>query len=91
MNTPSLPTSAVTPFRPSVRGRTLDDVLMVLERVGKPNVGKLTGGWMCGVELATVAVGMSSTIRSEFGMATPIAAALQCEERVLAALKGAGA
>lgn len=56
-------------------------VLLELRQYGKPHVGMFHSGWHSSVEMSTWAAGSSFTVRSDFGMDTPMAAALQCLER----------
>jgi hypothetical protein len=82
MSTALVATFTDTP-RPS-----LEDLLASLQRYGYPRVAMHSGGWVCTVDLNTSVAGASSSIRSEFGMASPWDAALQCEQRVEAAIGG---
>ena len=61
---------------------TLEAILAVLEKYGKPILGRLSTGWYCQVEIHSPAVGVCGTIRSEFGHGSPFVAAKQCQERL---------
>lgn len=70
---------------------TLEDVLLELAKWGKPRVTMPSDkGWYSTVEVNITPIGAKFDVASEFGMATPLAAALQCRERLLAAVKAIG-
>jgi hypothetical protein len=68
----------------------LETVLAQLAKHGKPSVSMLMGGWHCSVDMHVAAAGANFTVRSDFGLATPIIAAEQCAERVATMLRGFG-
>jgi hypothetical protein len=70
-----------------LRSLSLAQVLTLLEGFGEPRLGKYGSGWVCSVEMTVAVAGASYKICSEFKHATPLAAALQCAERVRAALQ----
>jgi len=75
--------------RPTVE--TLEDVLMQLAKWGRPRVTMPNDkGWYSTVEVNITPIGAKFDVASEFGMATPLAAALQCRERLLAAVRSIG-
>ncbi len=73
--------------RPPFAALTLDDLLAKMQRVGKPRLGFNTG-WYCAVDVTMPVRGNDYTIRSEWELPTPYAAAKQCAERVEKALFG---
>lgn len=77
---------------PNPIGGDLQDVLLRLARFGRPGLRRSThsDGWHCYVDMAVNQVGASFEIKSEFDLPTPLAAALQCEERAHEALKKIG-
>lgn len=76
---------------PAPAGESLEDVLLQLAKWGKPRVTMPSDkGWYSTVEVNITPIGAKFDVASEFGMATPLAAALQCRERLLAAVKSIG-
>lgn len=73
--------------KPNVVTDDLSEILVEMLKYGHPRVSHLNGGWHCNVEMNTNTTGSEFKIRSEFDMATPIAAAKQCHERILNTLK----
>jgi hypothetical protein len=65
----------------------LNDLLLEMCRYGKPRVVLITEGWYCSINMHTTTTGTDFTISSDFYHATPIAAAKQCYERIVAAVK----
>jgi hypothetical protein len=79
------------PVPPQPIGESLEDVLMQLAKWGRPRVTMPNDkGWYSTVEVNITPIGAKFDVASEFGMATPLAAALQCRERLLAAVKSIG-
>jgi hypothetical protein len=68
----------------------LETLLLGMRRYGEPRVHYHNGGWASSVEIATTQTGAEFTIRSEFGLSTPTAAAKQCHERMIKALSALG-
>jgi len=68
----------------------LETLLTQLAEHGKPSLSMLNGGWHCSVEMHVAAAGASFTVRSDFGLTTPISAAEQCAERIATMLHGFG-
>ena len=64
----------------------LEHLLARLAGYGKPRISRLGSGWHCRVEMAVISEGTTFEIRSDFGLPTPRAAAVQCYERVLDAV-----
>lgn len=67
----------------------LEKLLIHMTRYGKPRL-MMFNGWLCNIEMNTNTTGTSFEVKSEFGMATPLAAAVQCNERIEAALRQLG-
>lgn len=79
------------PAPPQPIGESLEDVLLELAKWGKPRVTMPSDkGWYSTVEVNITPIGAKFDVSSEFGMATPLAAALQCRERLLASVKAIG-
>lgn len=75
----------------AVPQESLEDVLMDLAKWGHPRLSMPSGrGWYSTVEVIVTPVGAKFDVASEFGMATPLEAALQCRERLMAAVKAIG-
>lgn len=66
---------------------TLEELLTEMERFGKPRVGKYGTGWHSNIEVSITPVGAQFEIRSDFGLPTPLAAARECYDRLIAAMK----
>lgn len=76
---------------PAPAGESLEDVLLELAKWGKPRISMPSGeGWYSCVEVNITPTGAKFDVQSEFRMATPLAAAIQCRERLLAAVKSIG-
>ena len=74
-----------------VQANTLEEILGDIERYGEPRLGKYHNKWNCNVELNVVAVGATFKVSSEYNShATPIAAAIECQQRVRDALDKLG-
>lgn len=65
----------------------LQDLMLYLIRYGKPRISYLDGGWYCKVEMNTNTKGTQFDVASDFSHATPIAAAKECHERIVNAMK----
>lgn len=68
----------------------LQELLLGLQKFGHPRLHCLSGGWYCVIEMHTTADGAEFTVRSDFSQLSPLAAALQCRERMQAALRLTG-
>lgn len=68
----------------------LEELMVYLIRYGRPRLSYLDKGWYCKVEMNTNTTGTQFDVASEFGNPTPIGAAKQCHERIVAALKQLG-
>lgn len=66
---------------------TLEEHLEKMRYYGKPRVSLLNGGWYSCVEMNTNTTGTSFEVKSDFDCETPTAAAKQCHERILNAIK----
>ena len=64
----------------------LQALLLDLARHGEPYLCLLRQGWHCHVDMNTNTTGSSFKVSSDFKLATPMAAAVQCMERIKAAL-----
>ena len=72
-------------------GETLEDVLLELAKWGKPRVSMPgSKGWYSCVEVNITPTGAKFEVASEFGMETPLAAVLQCRERLRESVKAIG-
>ena len=80
------------PGTPRAAGETLEDVLIELAKWGCPRVGQYgtDGTWHCCVEVNVTPVGVKFEAKSDFKQTTPLAAARQCRENLLAAVKAIG-
>lgn len=68
---------------------SLESVLDELSKYGRPALSMLQGnGWWCRVEMNTSATGAEFKVGSECRHVSPIAAAVECRDRVLAAVRG---
>ena len=65
----------------------LQELIVYMVRYGKPRISYITDGWYCKVEMNTNTKGTQFDIASEFSHATPLAAAKECHERIVNALK----
>lgn len=65
----------------------LQELMLYLIRYGRPRLSYLDGGWYCKVEMNTNTKGTQFDVASEFNHPTPIAAAKQCHERIVNAMK----
>lgn len=68
----------------------LETTLAQLAKHGLPTICALENGWHCSVNMHVAAAGATFTVRSDFGLATPIIAAEQCAERIDTMLRGFG-
>lgn len=89
---PKTPGVATAPAEtPKPTSESLEDVLMDLAKWGNPRVSMPSGkGWYSSIEVNITPTGAKFEVASEFGMATPLAAALQCRERLMASVKAIG-
>lgn len=62
----------------------LQHLLLDLAEHGHPRLILFDGGWYCSIEMHVAAKGASFKIASDFNHPSPLAAALQCDERVRA-------
>ena len=65
----------------------LQELMVHMIRYGKPRLSYITDGWYCKVEMNTNTQGTQFDIASEFSHQSPLAAAKQCHERIINALK----
>ncbi|MDR3444725.1 hypothetical protein [Dyella sp.] len=70
---------------------TLEQMLQAMERYGEPRVSRTGNGWVSSCDMHVNATGAKFEIRSEFGHATPGAAAAECLTRMRDILGGFGA
>jgi hypothetical protein len=70
---------------------SLERMLLMLERRGKPRLSRHNNGWFACIEMNTSAAGACFEIKSEFGHAEPMAAVQELAQRVNDALKAMGA
>lgn len=69
----------------------LERLLVHMTRYGEPSLRMMNSGWHCNVDMNTNTTGTRFTVASDFDIATPLAAAVQCNERIEAALRKLGA
>jgi len=66
---------------------SLEEILVALCRAGNPRCSKMKShGWMASCEMHVSAAGTTFEVRSEFTHKTPIDAARECAQRVVATL-----
>lgn len=69
----------------------LEDILLELSRFGQARLHQFKDGeWSCAVDANITPIGAKFEVRSEFTCKTPTAAAVQCRERLHAAIKALG-
>lgn len=70
----------------------LESVLMDLARYGRPRIGQYgdDNTWNCTIEASISPIGAKFEVRSDFKQTTPLAAALQCRDRLREAVKALG-
>lgn len=77
------PSRAAAPGpEPTPDASSLESILSELERYGLPNVSRQDSGWCARLKIHTALPGQDFDVWSEFGHATPLAAALQVRERL---------
>ena len=87
--TPAVASEPVQTARPAEE--FLEDVLLDLAKWGCPYLHCHNDGeWSLRVDANITPLGAKFEVRSEFNCKTPMAAALQCRERLLAAVKTIG-
>ena len=78
---------------PRATVESLEDVLLELAKWGNPRVSMpstSSKGWYSCIDVNITPTGAKFEVASDFGMATPLAAALQCRERLMASVKAIG-
>lgn len=68
---------------------TLEALLLELSRYGQVRLGQYGTGnskWHCSLDLFVTGKGVSMEIKSDHNSMTPIQAAMQCSDRLVAAL-----
>lgn len=88
------PKPAAVGVPPQATGYAQDEVAAVLERLGKygdPTLTKRSRGWWCYIDIHVTAVGAKFEIKSESDHKSPAHAALECESRMMTALRAIGA
>lgn len=72
-------------------GPLLDHVLQDLARFGAPRISMPNGtGWYCSVDVNVNATGAKFEVASDFRKENPMAAALECQQRLRSALAALG-
>lgn len=84
MTTPSLVATAKISEQP---GADLQALLTIASAHGRPSLFMLKHGWHMVIDMHVAALGATFEIRSDFGCATPVAAAEQALTRMRQALK----
>lgn len=74
------------------QGENLEDILVGLSKWGSPRIGQYgnDGTWHCCVEVNVTPVGVKFEAKSDFKQMTPLAAAKQCRDNLMAAVKSLG-
>ncbi len=65
----------------------VDTILTELARFGRPTLCLTTRGWWCYVDIHVNATSTSMDVKSESNHPSPIAAARECAQRVIATVK----
>jgi hypothetical protein len=89
--TPKLPAVGVSSLS---TGSAPDEIASVLDRLakyGNPTLIKGSRGWWCCIDIHVTAVGAKFEIKSESDHKFPAHAALECESRMMTALRAIGA
>ena len=72
--------------------KTLEQILEELQMHGEPRIGVINAsGWHCAIDVSITVAGGRFQVSSEFKHSTPMAAAIQCRDRLRTALKQLGA
>lgn len=66
---------------------TLEELLLVATKYGKPRLSFHGSGWYCAIDMNTTTPGSDFKVASEFGIATPMQAVTQCLDRVAVVTK----
>jgi hypothetical protein len=66
---------------------SLEILLLALTKFGLPRLSMMTDGWYCEVGMNTNSDGVSFTVKSDFYLATPRMAVMQCSSRIDQAIK----
>lgn len=87
--------ATLTAERASRATPSLEEVLTEILRHGEPSMygypqGSAHAGWHCKCDLYVAAKGLSAAISSDWKMATPLDAAIDCLEKIIAAKKAMG-
>lgn len=69
---------------------SLEDLLLLMVRWGKPRLSKQSDGWYCAVDVTVNAKGVEFKVQSDFDHESPFHAASDCHARLMVALKGLG-
>lgn len=87
LKTPGLVNEQLTPQQ----GPELEHVLLNLARFGRPRLSiPSKSGWYCSIDVSVTPTGAKFEVASDFDKETPIAAALECQQRLIAALAAFG-
>lgn len=73
-----------------LRQDSLEDLLLLMVRWGKPRLSKQSDGWYCAVDVTVNAKGVEFKVQSDFNHESPFHAASDCHARLMVALKGLG-
>lgn len=69
------------------RREDLECLLLALCAYGKPVLHRVDNGWYCKVSMHVAAKGTSFDVASDFSCASPIVAARECTDRIVATLE----
>ena len=69
----------------------LQQILLDMQRFGKPSIYcHRDNKWSCHIDVSVSPTGAKFEVRSDFDRETPIAAATQCNERLISAISSLG-
>ena len=66
---------------------TLEELLLVAVKYGKPRLSFHGSGWYCAIDMNTSTPGSDFKVASEFGNGTPMQAVVECLDRVAVVTK----
>ncbi len=75
------------PEQPQLSQIDLQELLLDMQKYGKPRIHCHDDNtWSCAIDVNISPVGAKFEVRSDFNQLTPVAAAIQCNERLHAAI-----
>lgn len=69
-----------------ISGDSLEEILVDMQKFGRPLVSLLSDGWCCVVQMTTVSVGTEFQVKSDFRHSSPSSAAQECMARIHATM-----